>query len=269
MDDINVIKVDVRYSYNGSSVVVNPVKSVGMTATSVLTGPKGDKGDKGDPGTTDYNELQNLPDLPDLTLKADKADTYTKSEVDTKDLSVANTAQSNLTAHTSNTSNPHSVTKAQVGLGNVDNTSDANKPVSTAQQTALDGKVDKTGDVMTGSLTATTITAGTATDVLGTALSVIRNNVAVGRIDNNASGLRVQAQNGSLQLRGTGNAGITVDASGNAVVAGTITATNLSGTNTGDNLIIGTSAPTPAVGEKVLWLDTTGGNITLNLVTGD
>lgn len=30
--------------------------------------------------------------------------------------------------------------KADVGLGNVDNTSDANKPVSTAQQTALDGK---------------------------------------------------------------------------------------------------------------------------------
>lgn len=33
--------------------------------------------------------------------------------------------------------------KGDVGLGNVDNTSDANKPVSTAQQTALDGKVDK------------------------------------------------------------------------------------------------------------------------------
>lgn len=38
--------------------------------------------------------------------------------------------------HTSNTSNPHSVTKSQVGLGNVDNTSDVNKPVSTAQATA-------------------------------------------------------------------------------------------------------------------------------------
>lgn len=32
------------------------------------------------------------------------------------------------------------VTKSMVGLGNVDNTSDANKPVSTATQTALDGK---------------------------------------------------------------------------------------------------------------------------------
>ena len=33
---------------------------------------------------------------------------------------------------------------ADVGLGNVDNTSDVNKPVSTAQQTALDLKVDDT-----------------------------------------------------------------------------------------------------------------------------
>lgn len=33
--------------------------------------------------------------------------------------------------------------KGDVGLGNVDNTSDANKPVSTAQQAALNGKVDK------------------------------------------------------------------------------------------------------------------------------
>jgi len=51
---------------------------------------------------------------------------------------------SDLTAHTSNTSNPHSVTKAQVGLGNVDNTSDANKPVSTATQTAINLKADTT-----------------------------------------------------------------------------------------------------------------------------
>lgn len=48
---------------------------------------------------------------------------------------------STLTSHTGNTSNPHSVTKAQVGLGNADDTSDVNKPVSTAQQTAIDAKV--------------------------------------------------------------------------------------------------------------------------------
>lgn len=42
-----------------------------------------------------------------------------------------------ISAHISNKSNPHSVTKAQVGLGNVNNTSDSAKPVSTAQATAI------------------------------------------------------------------------------------------------------------------------------------
>lgn len=45
--------------------------------------------------------------------------------------------------HIDDTENPHGTTKAQIGLGNVDNTSDTNKPVSTAQQTALNLKVDK------------------------------------------------------------------------------------------------------------------------------
>jgi hypothetical protein len=83
----------------------------------------------------------------------------------------AEPANANIQSHISSTSNPHSVTatqvglgnvtneskatmftsptftgtvsgvtKAMVGLGNVDNTSDANKPISTATQTALDGK---------------------------------------------------------------------------------------------------------------------------------
>lgn len=47
------------------------------------------------------------------------------------------------------------ITKANIGLGNVDDTSDINKPVSTATQTALDLKIDKN----------TPITAGTATKV--------------------------------------------------------------------------------------------------------
>lgn len=39
--------------------------------------------------------------------------------------------------HIANKSNPHAVTKTQVGLGNADNTSDANKPISTAQASAI------------------------------------------------------------------------------------------------------------------------------------
>src|SRR5690606_32350951 len=45
--------------------------------------------------------------------------------------------------HTLRIDNPHSVTKAQVGLGNVDNTSDFDKPISNATQTALNGKQAK------------------------------------------------------------------------------------------------------------------------------
>lgn len=51
-------------------------------------------------------------------------------------------------AHIIDTSNPHSVTKSQVGLGSVDNTSDLDKPLSTAVQTALSGKVDTNSEEM-------------------------------------------------------------------------------------------------------------------------
>lgn len=68
--------------------------------------------------------------------------------------------ESTVTAHTSNTSNPHSVTKTQVGLGNVDNTSDTNKPVSTAQQTALNLKANLASPALTGTPTAPTASVG-------------------------------------------------------------------------------------------------------------
>jgi len=44
------------------------------------------------------------------------------------------------------------VTKAHVGLSNVDDTSDANKPISTATQTALDAKASLSGAIFTGSV---------------------------------------------------------------------------------------------------------------------
>lgn len=51
-------------------------------------------------------------------------------------------ANANIQTHIGTTGNPHGVTKSDVGLGNVDNTSDANKPISTLTQTALNGKSD-------------------------------------------------------------------------------------------------------------------------------
>ncbi len=62
---------------------------------------------------------------------------------------------SDLAGHTGNTSNPHSVTKTQVGLGSVDNTADASKPVSTAQAASIATKA------------ASSITIGTTAPLAG------------------------------------------------------------------------------------------------------
>jgi hypothetical protein len=54
------------------------------------------------------------------------------------------------------------LSKSDVGLGNVDNTSDANKPISSATQTALDLKANISGQVFTGAISATNL-SGTNT----------------------------------------------------------------------------------------------------------
>lgn len=62
----------------------------------------------------------------------------------------ANNAQTAIDDHKADNSNPHGVTKAQIGLGKADNTSDAEKPISNATAAALEGKFDKTGGSITG-----------------------------------------------------------------------------------------------------------------------
>ena len=52
---------------------------------------------------------------------------------------------------------PPTLNKAAVGLGNVDDTSDAAKPVSTAQQTALNLKANLSGETFTGDITTSVI----------------------------------------------------------------------------------------------------------------
>jgi hypothetical protein len=84
------------------------------------------------------------------------------------------TNAADLVAHTSNTSNPHATTKAQVGLGNADNTSDADKPISTATQTALNAKEP-------------TITAGTTSQYYRgdkTFQTLDKSAVGLGNVDN-------------------------------------------------------------------------------------
>ena len=82
----------------------------------------------------------------------------------------ADGAAADLATHEANVANPHAVTKAQVGLGSVDNTSDAAKPVSTAQQTALDLKANLASPTFTGDPKAPTpSTADNDTSIATTA----------------------------------------------------------------------------------------------------
>lgn len=71
--------------------------------------------------------------------------------------------QGYLDAHEANHNNPHAVTKAQVGLGNCDNTADLDKPISTAAQAALDTKADKATTLAGYGITDAVATGGAQT----------------------------------------------------------------------------------------------------------
>lgn len=69
-----------------------------------------------------------------------------------------------LTIHKTDYNNPHQVNKSQVGLGNVDNTSDANKPISTATQAALNQKISSVNGKTGNSIILTRDDVGVPTD---------------------------------------------------------------------------------------------------------
>jgi hypothetical protein len=69
--------------------------------------------------------------IDELQLRIDTSET----DIDTLETS-KEPANANIQSHIASTSNPHAVTKSQVGLSNADNTSDTDKPVSTSQAAA-------------------------------------------------------------------------------------------------------------------------------------
>ena len=69
--------------------------------------------------------------ITDGSITQAKLDSATQAKLDSAGVSSVNTRTGAVT-----------LAKSDVGLGNVDNTSDLNKPVSTATQTALDAKAD-------------------------------------------------------------------------------------------------------------------------------
>ncbi len=100
--------------------------------------------DKTDVGLSNVDNTSDI-DKP-ISTKQQEAITKVQLNIDsevTNRIEADKNLQSNLTAHEQNTNNPHKVTKSQVGLSEVDNTSDKNKPVSTPTQSALDLKLDK------------------------------------------------------------------------------------------------------------------------------
>ena len=94
--------------------------------------------------------------------------------------------------------------KTNLGLNNVDNTSDLNKPVSTATQTALDAKAPLASPGFTGIPTAPTAAAGTSTTQIATTAFVNAALATAGSPDATAT------QKGRIQL--AGDLGGTADA---------------------------------------------------------
>lgn len=143
------------YTYDVSLIIAISDTSnitVNVDKTSYVTEEEldGHKKDKTNPhGVTKAQVgLGNVPNVstndqtPTYTVPASNAGLVSGEKIGTAFGKIAR-AVASLIAHIANKSNPHSVTKAQVGLANVDNTSDVNKPISSATQTALNGKSDK------------------------------------------------------------------------------------------------------------------------------
>lgn len=132
--------------------------------------------------------------------------------------------------HVARIDNPHAVTKAQVGLGNVDNTSDSSKNVLSASKLTTARTITLTGDV-TGSVSFdgtanASITATIASNSVALGIDTTGNYVADATAGNGIviTGTVGEGWNPRISLTDVGIAGtyksVTVDAQGR-VTAGT------------------------------------------------
>jgi len=134
------------------------------------------------PGSSDFiNLIDTLAGLPDASAKQDVVANVTSTEIGYLD-GVTSSIQTQIDtkaplASPTFTGTVSGVTKTHVSLGNVDNTSDASKPVSTATQTALDLKLDSA----TAATTYATVASPTFT---GTVSGITKTMVGLGSVDN-------------------------------------------------------------------------------------
>jgi hypothetical protein len=165
------------------------------------------------------------------------------SDIQTQ-LNTVGTSKANLASPTF-TGTVSGIDKTMVGLPNVDNTSDANKPVSTAQQTALDLKQRLSGKDATGGYAGLTLFNINFKNVLNTFTSFFTNSNTAARTyafpdkDITVAGLD--------DITGT-NSGInTGDSAVNSLYSGLITNATHTGDVTGSNeLTIASKAVTLA-----------------------
>ena len=107
----------------------------------------------GTSGTDLSSSVANSTTTPVITLNVPDASATARGVISTTSQTIA--GDKTFTGTTSG------ITKSMVGLNNVDNTSDANKPISTATQTALNLKQDTLTLTTTGSSGAATLTGAT------------------------------------------------------------------------------------------------------------
>ena len=103
------------------------------------------------------------------------------------------------------------ITSSMVGLGNVNNTADSAKPVSTAQQTALDAKLNLAGGTMTGALTL----SGAPTSDLHATTKVYVDNLAAGIQFHKSVRIATTTNWSAVYANGTNGYGATLTASVN------------------------------------------------------
>lgn len=139
---------NLTYRWSGTGYVeISPSIALGETASTAYAGDKGKtvtdalaahKADTSNPHSVTKIQvgLSNV----DNTSDANKPVSNAQATAIADAKSAGTTAQTYIANHIADKTNPHSVTKAQVGLGNVDNTSDLSKPVSTATQSAINTK---------------------------------------------------------------------------------------------------------------------------------
>ena len=217
----------------GATGATGPQGEQGIQGEQGAVGPEGPQGPAGVAGADGKSAYQTaveggysgtetafnaaLADVPGHIASKANPHEVTKAQVGLG--KVDNVKQAPYT-HVTDKSNPHGVTKAQVGLWNVDNTSDENKPVSAAQKNAINAcKVKKTGVTLTAAGWAGTASPYTQTVTISgitanSKVDIQMDATSLGvLIDSGTSAIWMENNNGTITAKCIGdkpNADMTV-----------------------------------------------------------